>query len=199
MNTAIATASEANGLHQSICACLPKLRSFSMFLAQDRTLADDLVQEAVVRALTYRDQFEPDTNFSAWIMTILRNCFYNDLRRRKWIADTDPEMPVLDRPTIGGQEARLEMRDFERAFAKLGTEQREALLLVGVSGVSYEEAAEVAGCAAGTMKSRVSRGRAALKFMLEPETGEHASATVGTDLLSAEPARSGRGPRRPIN
>jgi RNA polymerase sigma-70 factor (ECF subfamily) len=157
-------------LHRSIAACLPRLRAFAGSLARDRALSDDLVQEAIVRALTYSDQFESNTNFEAWIMTILRNCHYNELRRRRWITYVSPEQPSLDRAVSGGQEARLEMRDFERAFEGLGTEHQEALLLVGANGASYELAAEVAGCAVGTMKSRVSRGRAQLQLLLNPET-----------------------------
>jgi RNA polymerase sigma-70 factor (ECF subfamily) len=165
-------------LHQSICACLPHLRAFSMSLARDRALADDLVQEAVVRALTHRDQFEPNTNFKAWIATIVRNCFYNELRRRRWISDVTPELPSLDRPVNGDQETRLQMRDFERAFGVLGTEHREALLLVGANGLSYEEASKAAGCAVGTMKSRVFRARAQLRQLLDPEMGEPAAMSM---------------------
>src|SRR5690349_5755745 len=113
-----------NDLHKNIRACLPKLRSFSMTLARDRALADDLVQEAIARALAHRDQFEPNTNFNAWITTIARNCFYNELRRRRRIADVNPELPSLDRAVSGGQEARLEVRDFQRAFEALSTEHR---------------------------------------------------------------------------
>jgi RNA polymerase sigma-70 factor (ECF subfamily) len=165
-------------LHQNICACLPHLRAFSMSLARDRSLADDLVQEAVVRALIHRDQFEPNTNFKAWIATIVRNCFYNELRRRRWISDVTPELPSLDRPVNGDQEARLQMRDFERAFGVLGTEHREALLLVGANGLSYEEASKAAGCAVGTMKSRVFRARAQLRQLLDPEMGEPAAMSM---------------------
>jgi RNA polymerase sigma-70 factor (ECF subfamily) len=166
----------ADDLHQSICACLPYLRAFSMSLARDRPLADDLVQEAIVRALTFRDQFEPNTNFKAWIATITRNCFYNEQRRRRWISDVSPELPSLERPVSGDQEARLEMRDFERAFGVLVAEHREALLLVGANGLSYEDASKAAGCAVGTMKSRVSRARAQLQHLLDPEMSEPATA-----------------------
>jgi RNA polymerase sigma-70 factor (ECF subfamily) len=162
-----------DALLQNICACLPRVRALSMFLTHDRTLADDLVQESIVRALTHRDQFQPNTNFNAWIAMIVRNCFYSELRRRRWISDLGPAS--LDRPVSGGQESRLEMRDFERAFGVLGTEQREALLLVGANGLSYEEACELAGCAVGTMKSRVSRARAQLQHLLDPDTESSAS------------------------
>ena len=168
----------ADDLHRSICACLPYLRAFSMSLARDRPLADDLVQEAIVRALTYRDQFEPNTNFKAWTTTITRNCFYNEQRRRRWLSDVSPELASLERPVSGGQEARLEMRDFERAFGALRAEHREAVLLVGANGLSYEDASKAAGCAVGTMKSRVSRARAQLQHLLNPEMSKPASANT---------------------
>jgi RNA polymerase sigma-70 factor (ECF subfamily) len=181
-----------NDLHQSIRACLPKLRSFSIALARDRTLADDLVQEAIVRALTHRDQFEPNTNFNAWITTIARNCFYNELRRRRRIADVNPELPSLDQTVSGGQEARLEMRDFQRAFEALSTEHREALFLVGASGFSYEKAAERASCAAGTMKSRVFRARAHLQQLLDPKHDELSTVNITAGVVFGNRARGSK-------
>jgi RNA polymerase sigma-70 factor, ECF subfamily len=171
-------ANTTNDLSQHIRACLPKLRSFSMSLTRDRTLAEDLVQEAIARALAHSDQFEPNTNFNAWIMTIARNCYFSEMRQRRWTTYLSSEQPSLDRPVSGGQEARLEMRDFERAFKVLRTEHREALLLVGANGFSYEDAAQAAGCAVGTMKSRVSRGRALLQQLLAPETDTMAGNLV---------------------
>jgi RNA polymerase sigma-70 factor (ECF subfamily) len=156
--------------HRDIEACLPQLRAFALFLTRDRTMADDLVQEAVTRALSHIDQFVPNTNFKAWITTILRNAYYNDIRpRRQMISDSDPNVSFPETAVSGGQEARIQMRDFERAFGKLQSTSREALLLVGANGFSYEEAAEIAGCAVGTMKSRVSRARAQLLSYLDPE------------------------------
>lgn len=160
----------ATDLHRDISACLPQLRAFALFLTRDRTLADDLVQEAVVRALSHTHQFEPNTNFKAWITTILRNAYYNEMRRRKLVSDIDPQLPRPDRAVSGGQEVHVHLREFERAFGGLHVDHREALLLVGASGFSYEEAAEVVGCAVGTMKSRVWRARAQLQSLLDPET-----------------------------
>lgn len=177
-------ANTTSDLSHHIRACLPKLRSFSMSLTRDRTSAEDLVQEAVARALAHSDQFKPNTNFNAWIMTIARNCYFSELRQRRWTTYMSPEQPSLDRPVSGGQEARLEMRDFERAFKVLRTEHREALLLVGANGFSYEDAAQAAGCAVGTMKSRVSRGRALLQQLLDPETDESAILAMAANLVS---------------
>jgi RNA polymerase sigma-70 factor (ECF subfamily) len=146
---------------------LAYLRAFAQFLARDRALADDLVQETVLRALCNIDKFEPGTNLRAWLSTILRNQFYNELRSRSRMA----AYAGIPRPTGQDcdQESHLEMRDHMRAYRTLPAVQREALSLVGASGYSYEEAAEIAGCAQGTVKSRVSRGRAELMRLLDGE------------------------------
>jgi len=159
-------------LHQSVIEQLPHLRAFAVLLTHDRSLADDLVQEAAVRALAHADQFRPGTNFKAWITTILRNSYYNVMRRRSRVAPMSAVAPDAEPITSGGQEENLGLRDFERAFKRLPHSQREALLLVGASGFSYEAAAEVAGCALGTMKSRVARGRNRLARLLDGEADE---------------------------
>ena len=159
-------------MHQNIIEQLPHLRAFAVLLTHDRSFADDLVQEAVVRALAHADQFEPGTNFKAWITTILRNSYFNVVRRRGRVAPMSAVAPEDEPTTSGGQEEHLDLRDFERAFKCLPSAQREALLLVGASGFSYEAAAEVAGCAVGTMKSRVARGRTQLERILEGEAAD---------------------------
>ncbi|HTH97102.1 MAG TPA: sigma-70 family RNA polymerase sigma factor [Stellaceae bacterium] len=156
-------------LHDDILACLPHLRAFAHLLARDRTLAEDLVQDTVLRALTYHHQFKPGTNFRGWLIIILRNRYFNEMRRRSRRSETSSEAVNIDTATSGGQEEKLEVRDFMQAFEKLPPSQREALLLVGASGFSYEEAANISGCAVGTMKSRVSRARLQLQTMLEGE------------------------------
>ncbi|MGH7124872.1 MAG: sigma-70 family RNA polymerase sigma factor [Stellaceae bacterium] len=156
-------------LHRSVIEQLPHLRAFAVLLSHDRGLADDLVQEAVVRALAHADQFRPGTNFKAWITTILRNSYFNVVRQRSRAAPMSAVAPDSEPSTSGGQEEQLDMRDFERAFKCLPSAQREALLLVGASGFSYEAAAEVAGCAVGTMKSRVARARTSLTRRLDGE------------------------------
>ncbi len=138
---------------------LPHLRAFGRMLARDRTLADDLVQETVLRALVHAHQFRPDTNLKAWLTTILRNCYFDERRNRKRFARFAEEMAPPPTATSGDQEAHLELVEFERVFANLPALQREALTLVGASGLSYKEAADIAGCAIGTIKSRISRAR----------------------------------------
>lgn len=139
---------------------LPYLRNFARLLARDSRTADDLVQETALRALANADKFTPGTNIRAWLSTILRNEFYNELRARSRMA-AYLKTPL---PTSysGDQEWHLNMRDFERVFHSLPAPQREALSLVGASGFSYEDAAEIIGCAEGTVKSRVCRARAEL-------------------------------------
>jgi RNA polymerase sigma-70 factor, ECF subfamily len=153
--------------HRDIIQCLPHLRAFALLLSRDRTLADDLVQEAVVRALSNIDQFRAGTNFKAWITAILRNSYFSEIRRRERARKLHGEELWEGASVSGGQEARVEMHEFESAFGRLPERQREALVLVGASGFSYEEAAKIADCAVGTIKSRVSRARVQLELQLD--------------------------------
>src|SRR5580700_7344589 len=118
-------------LHQSIIEQLPHLRAFAVLLTHDRSFADDLVQEAAVRALAHADQFRPGTNFKAWITTILRNSYFNVIRRSSRLSPLSLISPDDEPVTSGGQEERMGALDFERAFKCLPSAQREALLLVG--------------------------------------------------------------------
>ncbi|WP_233559985.1 sigma-70 family RNA polymerase sigma factor [Oleomonas cavernae] len=149
-----------------VIAVMPHLRAFARFLTGHRERADDLVQDAVVRALTAAHQFQPGTNFKAWMFTILRNLFYNEGRKTKVKLDPLDDVTANQHAMGPTQEAGLEFDDFRRAFWRLTEEQREVLILVGASGVSYEEAAEICNCAVGTIKSRVSRARAQLTRIL---------------------------------
>ncbi len=187
---------------------IPHLRAFARSLTRNRDRADDLTHDAVVRALAAIDQFTPGTNFKAWMFTILRNLYYNECRKR-WIKSTPIDEMAGDEPSIGPtQEANLEFNDFRRAFWQLNADQREVLILVGASGFSYEEAAEVCNCRVGTVKSRVSRARAELKQIVEQgglvgqrsdpaptepdgleEFLEQESATDGPELSYRGPAR----------
>ncbi|MCF4165366.1 sigma-70 family RNA polymerase sigma factor [Zavarzinia compransoris] len=153
-------------IRAEVIAVMPHLRAFARFLTGNRERADDLVQDAVVRALTAAHQFQPGTNFKAWMFTILRNLFYNEGRKAR--VKMDPLDEVTENQHAAGptQEAGLEFDDFRRAFWRLTEEQREVLILVGASGVSYEEAAEICNCAVGTIKSRVSRARTQLTRIL---------------------------------
>ena len=150
-----------------LSAMVPKLRAFAISLCRNRTLADDLVQETIIKAWTARDRFEPGTNLSAWLHTILRNHFYTLTRNnRRSVEDPDGKMAstLASKPD---QDGKLEYRDLARALEKLPDEQREALILTGAGGFSYEEVAEITGCAVGTVKSRIHRARTMLAELID--------------------------------
>lgn len=149
-----------------LIAHIPDLRGFARSLVGDPARADDLVQEAVLKAWSNFDSFKDGTNMRAWLFTILRNTFYSSYRKtRREVEDVDGKIAAqVIQP--GAQEGAMAMRDFEQAFGTLPPEQREALTLVGASGLSYEEAAEICQCAVGTIKSRVNRARAQLTELL---------------------------------
>ena len=170
------TGETGNVPESDLIAVLPHLRAFARSLVKNRDRADDLVHDTVVRALTAAHRFEPGTNLKSWMFTILRNQFYNDVRKNKPILSLD--IPTMPAPSVpAGQEAHLELDDFRRAFWQLGDDKREVLILVGASGRSYEEAAKVCGCAQGTIKSRVSRARLELRNIL----GEGSFANLRRD------------------
>jgi len=156
----------------SLLAAIPHLRAFAIGLCGKADSADDLVQETLVRAWANRAGFQPGTNLTAWLYTILRNVFYTEYRKRRHeVADTDGQYAAMQahRPL---QESHIAFQEFRVALAKLPDDQREALLLVGSSGLSYEEAAQICGCALGTMKSRVYRARVRLAATLSVSTTE---------------------------
>ena len=173
---------------------LPAMRAFAMSLTRNSAAADDLVQDTVVKAWKNFDKFKQGTNLRAWLFTILRNTFYSSRRKAKReVADTDGIMAesLAEKPHHDG---RLAMADFEKAFAQLPDEQREALILVGASGFSYEEAAETCEVAVGTIKSRISRARIRLAELMQLNEGEALeltdSATTAVVAASMQPRGS---------
>lgn len=157
---------------QQMVATIPALRGFARGLCGNRDEADDLAQEAMVRAWAARHTFTPGTNFKAWIFVILRNHFYTTRRKQARISAWDPEAMERVLVTPATQHVGIDLADVERALARLPVEQREMLMLVATGSMSYEDAATVTGCALGTVKSRVFRGRAALARMLDPQDDE---------------------------
>ncbi|MEA2935582.1 MAG: hypothetical protein QOD74_2228, partial [Variibacter sp.] len=146
-------------LRDSVLAAIPSLRAFAISLCGNVDRADDLVQETMLRALANINSFQPGTNMSAWLFTILRNLFRSEYRkRRREVEDTDGSYAegLKSQPEQSG---RVEFEEFKTALGRLPPDQREALILVGASGFSYEEAAEICQCAVGTIKSRVNRAR----------------------------------------
>lgn len=178
-------------IRDELIACLPQLRAFARSLAGHRELADDLVQDAIVRALAAQDSFRPGTNFRAWIFTILRNLFFTERRKSRMTVQSIDTMDQELAPVAPAQESSVEFDDFRAALMRLPHDQREALILVGASGMSYEEAAEVAGCAVGTVKSRVSRARRTLAQLTgrdgegEAEGAQAKAQTARTDAAGS--------------
>ena len=146
---------------------IPRLRRFARAMVRDATLADDLVQECLERALSRLHLWRPGSNLRAWLFTILRNLHINGIRRRQTVVDIDGEGQAAIGAAHGGQFVRLELRDLKRALGLLPTEQREVVLLIGLEGISYGEAADILGISIGTVKSRLSRGRRALRQLME--------------------------------
>ena len=156
---------------------LPALRAFALSLTRDGASADDLVQDTIVKAWTNIEKFQPGTNLRAWLFTILRNTFYSARRKtRREVSDTDG-IHAARQATRPEHDGRLAMNDFKVAFEQLPDEQREALILVGGSGFSYEEAANMTGVAVGTVKSRANRGRRRLAELLQMAEGEELDMT----------------------
>jgi RNA polymerase sigma-70 factor, ECF subfamily len=167
-------APRSDDIQQQLTELLPNLRAFAKTLCRNSDQADDLVQETLVKAWKNRHTFEPGSNLKAWLFTILRNAFLSERRKRKFeVNDTDGRLAEQ----IGvkpGQGDHMDLLDFAAAFATLPQEQREALILIGAEGFSYEDAAAMCGCAVGTIKSRVNRARSKLTVALG--TGDAADA-----------------------
>jgi RNA polymerase sigma-70 factor (ECF subfamily) len=152
---------------QEMVALVPQLNMFARSLCRDGSGAEDLVQEALARALRNIDRFTPGTNLKAWLFTIVRNEHYSQLRRRKFEA-TGVDTDTLPEPSVTpDHDGELELRDLNRALDELSSGQRNALMLVSANGCSYEEAASICGCAVGTIKSRVARARDTLLQLLD--------------------------------
>ena len=145
---------------------VPHLRAFARGLCGRPDMADDLVQETMLKAWAAQDRFEPGTSMRAWTFVILRNAYLTDMRRNRFRGDYDEGVAERILTAPAGQEEPLHLSDMHRALLTLPPERREALLLVGAGGFSYEEAAQICGCAVGTIKSRVGRARATLNSML---------------------------------
>ena len=181
---------DGDQFRKELLAIIPLLRSFARGLCGNRDLADDMAQDAMVRAWAARDSYTPGSNFRAWIFMILRNQYYTTLRRNARMVSWDPEIAERILVVSANQHDRLNVDDVSRALQKLPAEQREVLMLIGANGLSYEEAAEIMGCAIGTIKSRLARGRAALAALINgPEwTDEQEAGTRAPRQLPGKAA-----------
>lgn len=178
--------SATNSFHGQVITILPKLRVQALALTRNRAAAEDLVQDAVCNALSAQASFIPGTNFAAWMHRILRNRFISNLRKRRDTTDID-DVPSSVFATEAPHEDRLALKDLGKAMTRLPADQREALIMVVVQGMSYEALAEATGCAVGTAKSRVFRARRQLEAWLMGETADSSESRA-----SAKAARLSR-------
>jgi RNA polymerase sigma-70 factor, ECF subfamily len=153
-------------LRESLVGEMSNLRAFAVSLCGDKVRADDLVQETLFKAWNHLDSFREGTNLKAWLFTILRNTYFSERRkRRREVEDADGSYAAR-LSTHPEQDGHMDLQDFRNVLVRVPDDQREALILVGGAGFSYEEAAEICGCAVGTIKSRVNRARNRLGDML---------------------------------
>jgi RNA polymerase sigma-70 factor (ECF subfamily) len=158
-------------IRDTMLAAIPKLRAFAISLCRNGDQAEDLVQETLLRACTSIHSFKPGTHMYTWLSTILRNHFYSEWRKRRRLESIDDHAETMaSKPT---QIVQMEYDELRHALSKLTPEQCEALVLIGASGHSYEEAAQICGCPTGTLKSRVHRARADLAQLLAMEGSEY--------------------------
>jgi RNA polymerase sigma-70 factor, ECF subfamily len=175
-----------------LLSTLPSLRAFAISLSGKRDRADDLVQETLTKAWKHQDSFTPGTNLKAWLYAILRNEFYSQMRKKgREIEDVDGNFSN-QLAVHAEQPGHLDLADMRVALTKLPNDQREALLLIGASGLSYEEAAEICGVAVGTIKSRVNRARRKLGELLHIDDESEYGPDAQVDAVIRDPV-SARG------
>lgn len=172
--------------HTQLVALVPKLRIQALALTRNRAAAEDLVQDAVANALAAQDSFTPGTNFAAWMHRILRNRFISTLRKQRETTDIE-DLPSSAFAVSAAHEDRMVLKELSRALGRLPADQREALFMVVLQGMSYEEVAEATGCAVGTAKSRVFRARRQLQAWL---AGEERPAAVVAALARPDATTS---------
>ncbi len=167
-------------LRDALLGAIPGLRAFAFSLTNNSDWADDLVQTTILQAWANIDRFKVGTNLKAWLFTILRNAFRSEYRRRKREVEDADGFHAGKLTAYPEQQAHLDFEDFRAALGLIPVDQREAILLVGAQGMSYDEAAAVCGVAVGTMKSRVNRARRKLARLLGLE--DHAE--IGPDSVT---------------
>lgn len=180
-----------SSLRDDLVAAIPNMRAFAISLCGNRDRADDLVQEALVKAWNHLESFQEGTNLKAWLFTILRNAYFSELRKTKReIADSEGQLAAkLSVPPE--QQGHLDLLDLNRALSKLPPDQREALILVGAEGFSYEDAANICGCAVGTVKSRVNRARSRLTELMNALPTDQPAASDAPARPRPRTARAG--------
>ncbi len=171
---------------KQLATVIPHLRAFGRSLSGSRDLADDLVQETLLKAWAARKRFQAGTNMRAWTFIILRNLYLSQMRRARFKGEWDDLVADRLLAAPASQDRHIELSDMQRALLHLPQPQREALILVGAGGFAYEEAAEICNVAVGTIKSRVARGRVALEALLtQGQLPSRRESTIGRDGKSA--------------
>lgn len=177
-------------LKKELLALIPNLRAFGISLCGDAERADDLVQDTLIKAWDHLHRFEEGTNLRAWLFTILRNTYFSEFRKRRREVEDRDGLRAAELAVLPDQHSHIDLQEFRGALNSLPPDQREALVLVGAAGFSYEETAAICGCAVGTIKSRVNRARARLSQILSIASG----ADFGPEpAVEAVVAQSGGG------
>lgn len=172
---------EVYDFKREMLKALPSLRAFAVSICKNQDRADDLVQDTVMKAWAKQELFQPGTNLKAWLFTILRNEFYSQMRKSGREVQDSEGIFTNNMAVHPSQYGELDLKDFKQALDKLPPDQKEAIILIGASGFSYEEAAEICECAVGTIKSRVNRARAKLQDLLTLDD----ESEYGPDKISA--------------
>jgi RNA polymerase sigma-70 factor, ECF subfamily len=179
---------DSAALKQALIDLTPKLRAFALSLSGNADRANDLVQETLLKAWHNIAHFEEGTNLRAWLFTILRNTYFSECRkRRREVEDRDGAL-AAELTVSPTQPGHMDLQDLRQALDRLPPDHREALILIGGAGFSYEEAAEICGVAVGTIKSRVNRARNKLAQVMGLPTGgvgpQHHIKSSGSNLVA---------------
>ena len=188
--------SKDKAFEAELIALIPHLRAFGRTLSGSSTQGDDLAQDALAKALAHRESFEMGTNMKAWTFMILRNLFYSDKRRSWRSTPLDPEVAERTLVSVDNPTSAIELDELRRALSMLPEDQREALILIGAAGMSYEEVSAIVGAAIGTIKSRVSRARDRLALIFAdgviPADGVSPSSAMAAIIGQIETVRLAR-------
>lgn len=168
---------------QGFIDAIPNLRAFAVSLCGNLERADDLVQETMLKAFKHIDKFEEGTNIKAWLFTILRNTYFSERRRAKREVEDADGVHAARMAVQPAQHGHMDMQELQDALKLLQDDQREALILVCAAGMSYEEAAEISGCAVGTIKSRVNRARAKLSSIMGITSADDFGPDASTEAV----------------
>ena len=172
-----------DSLKTILLSLIPNLRAFALSLCGNPERADDLVQETLLKAWSHMDSFQEGTNLRAWLFTILRNTYFSDMRKRRREVEDRDGKKAESLSVAPAQQGHLDMQDLRKALNLLPPDQREALVLIGAAGMSYVEAAEIAHCAVGTVKSRVNRARIKLGSLLRVEGADAFGPDLATEAI----------------